>query len=160
MKKTKKSPWWSIDRLLSALLVLLGFSSCGNEPGDTPCEYGTPYATYEVKGKVVNKTTKTPVANIQVKLSLNREGASNNLPTQSGQSTGAGEFTVSSIGFPTVDVDYKLTVTDVDGPANGGTFKAATTDVSFKDIKPVGGEHWNAGKATQTITIELEKEEP
>ena len=47
----------TVHRLLSGALVLLGFASCSNEDENLEirCEYGTPYAKYEIKGKVIRK---------------------------------------------------------------------------------------------------------
>ncbi len=42
--------------MMSGALVLLGFTSCDeNSTGTGRCEYGTPYAKYEIKGKVIRK---------------------------------------------------------------------------------------------------------
>lgn len=52
MKKRKKCLLLFINQVLSGMLVLLGFASCTSE---TPDEYGSPYAKYEIKGKVVDE---------------------------------------------------------------------------------------------------------
>jgi len=41
--------------VLASLLMLLGFS-CTDDEGEGPiiCEYGTPYANFQIKGKVVD----------------------------------------------------------------------------------------------------------
>ena len=46
--------------VLASLLMLLGFS-CTDDEGEGPiiCEYGTPYANFQIKGKVVD-TNLTP----------------------------------------------------------------------------------------------------
>ena len=42
--------------MMSGALVLLGFTSCDeNSTGTGRCEYGTPYAKYEIKGKVMGE---------------------------------------------------------------------------------------------------------
>lgn len=42
--------------MMSGTLVLLGFTSCDeNSTGTGRCEYGTPYAKYEIKGKVMGE---------------------------------------------------------------------------------------------------------
>lgn len=53
----KKKQWLQIcNGMMSGALVLLGFTSCDeNSTGTGRCEYGTPYAKYEIKGKVIRK---------------------------------------------------------------------------------------------------------
>lgn len=60
MKKGKNK--WALfcSRLLSGALAALGFVSCStsddNDPGELICLYGTPMATFHVKGKVTNES--------------------------------------------------------------------------------------------------------
>lgn len=51
--------------MAASLLSLLGFSSCDSEGGDEPCLYGTPRATYNIKGKVIDTDGK-PINGIKV----------------------------------------------------------------------------------------------
>ncbi|MBR6828581.1 MAG: radical SAM-associated putative lipoprotein [Prevotella sp.] len=60
------------NALLSTLLTILGFGSCTNVGEDeygSPviCEYGTPWANYEVKG-VVTDETGAPVSGIKTSI--------------------------------------------------------------------------------------------
>ena len=59
MKKvTHKFSWLkACNGLLSGALALLGYTSCDSLGigGETPLEYGTPYAKYEIKGKVCRR---------------------------------------------------------------------------------------------------------
>ena len=49
----------AVRKLLSGVLVLLGFTACDSDgPGNELCEYGTPSADYQVKGKVLDQTGK------------------------------------------------------------------------------------------------------
>ena len=58
MKRSSK--WLKVfNGLLSSVLALLGYSC--NVLGETPDEYGTPYARYEVKGKVTDKESQAAV---------------------------------------------------------------------------------------------------
>lgn len=41
-----------INCLLTGLLAIIGFS-CG-ENGEIPCEYGSPHANFQIKGKVTD----------------------------------------------------------------------------------------------------------
>ena len=53
-----------INCLLSGLLGLLGFSCDGI--GETPDEYGTPWATYQFRGRVLDASNQ-PIGNLRVK---------------------------------------------------------------------------------------------
>ena len=56
MKKRKKQWLRMCNGMMSGALVLLGFTSCDeNSTGTGRCEYGTPYAKYEIKGKVMGE---------------------------------------------------------------------------------------------------------
>ena len=49
----------AVRKLLSGVLVLLGFTACDSDgPGNELCEYGTPSADYQVKGKVLDQADK------------------------------------------------------------------------------------------------------
>lgn len=59
--------------ICGAIITLLGFSGCnkddgGDEPNLGPCMYGTPYATFEVKGMVTDENDQ-PVADAVVRVS-------------------------------------------------------------------------------------------
>ena len=59
-----------INWILAGIMGLFGFTSCrerGHE-WDFPVqpEYGVPYASYTVKGAVVNEATDDPIAGIRV----------------------------------------------------------------------------------------------
>ena len=64
------------NNLLSSLLALLGYTSCDSSE-DIPVEYGTPYAKYEVKGKVVDKESQATIegARVIVKPVISNDGA-------------------------------------------------------------------------------------
>ena len=53
-----------INYLLGSLLGLLGFSCDGI--GETPDEYGTPWATYQFKGRALDASNQ-PINNLRVK---------------------------------------------------------------------------------------------
>lgn len=55
MSKGKKQWLQFCNGILSGGLALLGFTSCngGIFGKEAPDEYGTPYAKYEIKGKVM-----------------------------------------------------------------------------------------------------------
>ena len=51
--KEEKKRWLHFyNRILSGVLVLLGFNACDGTGAD---EYGTPYCRFEIKGKVLDE---------------------------------------------------------------------------------------------------------
>ncbi len=60
----KQSSKWlrAFNVFLSSILALLGYTSCG----ESSVEYGTPYAKYEIKGKVTDKENKNAVSGARV----------------------------------------------------------------------------------------------
>ncbi len=67
MKKLRN---WSIclyQRILLGALAALGFSACSSlTDGEQPLMYGTPTATYQVKGKVLDAESQQPVSGIRI----------------------------------------------------------------------------------------------
>lgn len=150
MKKVKNvwlrcSAW-----LLNSILLLLGFSSCDSNGSEM---YGTPYATYSLKGKVVD-TQKQPIPDIEVKIKIGRGGDyhSQIAPLKTNAS---GEFSFKE-SFSTGG-EFRLVVRDVDGTANG-SFKSDSIEITMD--KPSGGDGWFQGSASkEDIVITLQKDE-
>lgn len=59
----KQSSKWlrAFNVFLSSILALLGYTSC-----ESAEEYGSPYAKYEIKGKVLDKESKTAVEGARI----------------------------------------------------------------------------------------------
>ena len=151
MKKVKNvwlrcSAW-----LLNSILLLLGFSSCDSNESEM---YGTPYATYSLKGKVVD-AQKQPIPDIEVKIKIGRGGDyhSQIAPLKTNAS---GEFSFKE-SFSTGG-EFRLVARDVDGTANG-SFKSDSIDITMD--KPSGGDgSWFQGSASkEDIVITLQKDE-
>lgn len=138
--------------LLSGVLALLGYTSCDSLGigGETPVEYGSPYARYEIKGKVVDKETKATVEGARIIVKPMQWQSDETYPPQA---------------FDTLqtdkDGDYlyqnEATVTDrfrvvCEDPSD--VLKADSTTV---EMKPEGGEGWYQGSDTRVVDFELEK---
>lgn len=141
--------------ILAGLITLLGFS-CSNDldnDDDLLCEYGTPHATYEIKGKVTDRQNN-PIPNIQIEL---RDSVPSRGWAQSDTiyTNNEGEFTWEIGEFP--GMTFKLTAIDTDDESNGGLFARDTSFVSFRDAEFVGGDHWFRGSATKETKIILDK---
>lgn len=143
----KRTNW-----ILAGLLTLLGFS-CGDNDNGLLCEYGSPHADYEIKGKVVDRQNN-PIANVQIELrdSVPSRGWAH---TDTLYTDNAGEFVWNVGEFP--GMTFKLMATDIDDESNGGLFAADTSFVSFRDAEFVGGGRWYEGSATKEAKIILDE---
>lgn len=168
----------SWNRLLSGLLMLLGFSACNwedpenNGPDPVICMYGTPTATFSIKGKVTNQDEQA-LAGIRV-IVANRENCHKTtasfIPDNPVLSTPVndttytdpeGKFTWQGGAFPTDTIRYELQFQDADTTLNEPHYRADTVKVEFlgKDlIINENGNPWNRGKAEKTIEVILKKE--
>lgn len=147
-----------ITRILSGALVMLGFTACDDDSEYPPCEYGTPWAAYRVKGNVTD-ANGNPLENIRVIL---RRGRNDN-PVASVNDTvntdKEGNYVFEHQDFPGTDMQ-KVIFDDIDGEAGGGKFKSDST--SLDDMQPVqiekGDNKWYNGKFEYTANKQLEKE--
>jgi len=148
MGKEKKKWLAFSNRLLSGALVLLGFASC--EGGDTPCEYGTPHADYEIKGKVQNEEGQ-PMKGMRVIVTENPSPTGETYPGQCDTLyTGdAGEYLFEE--DYAVTNKYRVVCEDPNG-----VYKADSVDVN---MKPEHGKGWYMGSDSKEIDFELKKKE-
>lgn len=136
--------WTLGNALISALLTLIGFSSCT----ETLAEYGTPSADFKVMGNVSSKSSQQSLPGIRVV--MNRDTVH----------TGAdGSYVIiDKRAFPT-NQTYEISFEDIDGALNG-SFKKLDTIVEFEDPRFSGGDdHWYEGETSQTLNIKMEPEE-
>ncbi|WP_297906911.1 radical SAM-associated putative lipoprotein [uncultured Parabacteroides sp.] len=141
--------------ILASLLMLLGFS-CSNEEGGGSCEYGTPYANFQIKGKVVD-TNENPIPNAQIRINQNDADVYSYgwLHTDTIKTDANGEFEWKKSDFPILR--YRLITEDIDDEKNGGQFASDTTQVTFGSEEFTGGDNWYAGSASKEIKITLKK---
>ena len=157
MKKVKNvwlrcSAW-----LLNFILLLLGFSSCDGDDngnvGEQLLMYGMPYATYSLKGKVVD-AQKQPIPDIEVKIKEGYGGVYYN-QIASLKTNSSGEFVFKE--NLTAEGKFRLVARDADGAANG-SFKSDSIDITTD--KPSGGDGWFRGTTSkEDIVITLQKDE-
>ena len=117
-----------MKKIITKSLSILGFTipmfGC-----DAPEMYGTPWADYEVKGKVLD-ADGDPIKGIKVSLIEDQYNS------QSTQSLENGSFKVS---LGTIPFDkLKLTAQDIDGAENGGEFEEKTVELDFSKIEYTG----------------------
>ena len=145
-----------INYLLGCLLGLLGFSCDGEGIGKTPDEYGTPWATYQFRGRVLDASNQ-PIGNLRVKaIPANDDMALYARDTTRTDAEGA--FLIETAGFPTSS--FELIIEDTDGEANGGQFNNKSTLVQIDDSEYREGDgHWFKGQVKQELEIHMEKQE-
>lgn len=150
MKNGKKKWLLLCNRMLSGVLVLLGFTSCDGL-GQATCEYGQPYARYEIKGKVVD-TQQKAISNARIIVKQLERNSDTLFPyayhdtvyTQKN-----GEYIYENRG--TSYGRFRLVCEDP-----SGRYKADSTVVQ---MKPTGGEGWYEGSDSKVENFELKKKE-
>lgn len=151
MKKGKQR-WLQIcNRLMSGILVLLGFTACSNVMnGDEPCMYGQPHADYEIKGKVQDAESKQPVTNARI---IVKELDQNNKPWHSYPDTLTTGKTNEYI-YKNTSTGYGRFRVICEDPS--GVYKADSTDV---EMHLTGGEGWYQGSDSKEVNFKLKKTE-
>lgn len=154
MKKTAHNVRWLkvCNGLLSGALALLGYASC--DSSDEPAEeYGTPYAKYEIKGKVTDRDTKAVIEGARVIVKPMQWKSDETFPPQA---------------FDTLQTDkdgnylYQSEMTMIDRfrvvcEDPSGALKADSATIK---MDPQGGEGWYQGSDSQEVDFELKKQEP
>jgi putative lipoprotein (rSAM/lipoprotein system) len=142
------------DKIVMALLGLFPFLTACDDPRYL---YGTPSATYVVKGKVTDETTNAPLKNIRVMLRENDDIPQYPLDTVYTDELGA--YRITFDGYVRENLSIYLKAEDVDGEANGGNYQAKEDVVDIKDSnwKSTESNGWDMGTATVVKDIKLKK---
>lgn len=142
------------DKIVMALLGLFPFLAACDDPRTL---YGTPSATYVVKGKVTDETTHAPLKNIRVMLHENDEYPEYRLDTVYTDELGAYNLTFK--GYTKQNLTIYLKAEDVDGDVNGGQYPAKedTVVVTESNWDKSDAGSWNIGTATVINDIKLKK---
>ena len=160
---------WTIERILSGALALLGFTGC-NTSKEIRVLYGTPSVDYRVTGKVTDKQGN-PLENIQVVIThpLGRRYVNENgeeLTDRTDPETGKilpdtlytdkkGKFIghkVNGFSFGQTTVDIQ----DIDGSENGGLHNEqhiSITEFGKKQTKKQNRFYSGEFKFTKTIKL-------
>ena len=129
--------------LLATAAGWLGMNA-GCERFTTACEYGSPEADYEVKGRV---TTQSDVPIEGIEVSLSRYNA---VTTDAD-----GSYSLGYGNFPYEHDTVNVTFSDIDGEANGH-YADTTVQVVFHRSDLHGGDgHWYEGRATKEVDVKL-----
>lgn len=131
-----------IPKLCAASLALLGFS-CGSEE---ECMYGTPYGSYEIKGKVTTEDGE-PIEKAVVRIT-NPDMPSGLMSEIADTTSSNGEYNAQcDWGWP----GEKKIVCEVEDP----TLEADSVIVGMKFSG--SKEVWNHGHAEATVDFKLRK---
>ena len=143
-----------MGKIIKFLLICLGFKSltaCDVEIWNGTVEYGTPYAEYEVKGRV-SDAEGTPIQGIRV--SMGEEGSLDSVAVTDAD----GRFHVIHGTFPFRDNTFDIQFTDIDGEAGGGLFEEQTVTVQAEMVEE--GDGWDEGDyaVKEDVNVVLEKQ--
>lgn len=128
------------------LVSVFGLSSCIGA-----VEYGSPYAEYELKGRVTDEDSN-PIPGIKVSL----EHPSSIYEADTTDVSGEFEFNKERI-FPPDD-RMKVFFQDIDGPENGGEFALDSLELDVYQIEE--GSRWYKGAfKSDDVEIRLKKKE-
>ena len=115
-------------------------------PVESVAEYGVPYATFEIKGKVVD-SDGNPLEGIEVY----GEDIYEHMRQKAVTAEDGSFHLVQPNWFPAVEAD--ICFEDVDGEENGGDFGKKTETVKLTQTED-GEGHWNDGVySSEDLTI-------
>ena len=122
--------------------------------------YGTPYAHYELKGKVTDESGK-PVEGIRVAAKYTQKNNGQydytNIVKDTVYTDNNGSYKSLVSDFP-MDCDVEVKFEDVDGELNGEfEEKTVTTDIMTFDVDKKGTGDWYKGAFSKKIDVQLKQ---
>ena len=134
------------NAVLAVLLSLLGFATaCDN--GESPVEYGVPYATFIVSGNVKDEVTNNNIPDVRVVLN-----------TDTAYTDASGNYEVSCVEFPE-DQTFIVAFKDVDGTTNG-EYDSIEQTVEFVNPEFSGSsKSWYSGDTEKELNVKLKTKE-
>jgi putative lipoprotein (rSAM/lipoprotein system) len=147
----------STNSLIFLLISILGFSlSCKKE--EVRYEYGTPHASFIVKGIIESDLTNNSIPDIIVEMRMVQEvfyGQPYIELTKTGFSDTNGNYNLTDGGSIPNDQTYQIKFIDTDGALNG-EYETLDTTIVFKDPIFTGGDgNWYMGAVEQEVNIKL-----
>ncbi len=140
------------NKLILMSLAALGFATACSDVKDEEeptCEYGSPWVTFSVKGKVTNEAGE-PVKGIDVGLEDDYQSAGRFTTNENG------EFVIeqgSTFGIKPNGTEI-LVFTDIDGEENG-SYETKEVEVSFVRNEDIPSGDWYNGDYTATEDVEV-----
>ena len=163
MKKIYRPLIKGTNWALAGLLTLFGFTHCNDDGiGETPAMYGVPWKGYAIKGTVVDKNTRQPIPNMEIKVAF-PDSIYQKAPSSGWRDTTDvnGEFEL--LNTPSYNLegesDVPLAINNLNEEING-IFAPDTVTADFEKAEHIGGgDGWFQGWMTATTDIELEKKD-
>ena len=159
MKSRIKKLW---KYLATAVLGLLGFSSCGEDVLDLdilerPAMYGSPYADFKSLGTVKDEAGK-PIEGIRVALSQTWRNSDDSIlwieaDTVYTDTKGSYLLEKNHVQLPG---EVTIVFEDIDGTENGGEFNSAEVKPDVKKVSD-GGKGWDQGLYEAQADVVLNK---
>lgn len=149
----KKSIVGIFDKIIIALLGCFAFFTGCDILKDSPCEYGTPTADFEIKGTVTDSITSNALPNIRVI----RKNADYPQFGDTIYTDANGKYSFSFQDFPIKEPTFPIKVEDIDGSLNDGDHVSKQVDVVINSTDWVknGDGHWYYGKAIKIQDFKL-----
>jgi len=150
MKKVEIKVRKKLNVIISIIIAFLGFATaCEKEPNVL---YGTPHATFIVKGNIQSKLNTSNIPNIQVLMGYNYNGVIYN---DTAYSDINGDYEVKFVEFPT-NQTFLVQFNDIDGATNG-EFDSFDTTVEFinPEFTNASGS-WDQGETEKELNIQLD----
>lgn len=124
---------------------MLGISAVGCDIISPRVEYGSPYADFEVKGKVEDALRSLPLQGIRISAT----DESGEMTYASATTDPEGRFELLWSDFPSETAT--LRAEDIDGPDNGGAFASLTINVPLEQTGE--GDGWYQGSYSAADVI-------
>ncbi|MBR5433477.1 MAG: radical SAM-associated putative lipoprotein [Bacteroidales bacterium] len=139
-----------MKKLLNFILAILGFAGCNVLGGGE--EYGTPYASFKVKGVVTDG--KNPIENVKVKLiEMYHENEYDRAEPDITDSQGRFEIKSGSEIFDTLRL--KIVASDLNNNYQNDT---ANVEFYWKELSgKKKDEKWYSGSAERTVNFTLKE---
>lgn len=146
-------------KLLTGLLVLLGFTSC-DYLFTGPAEYGCPYTDFKAKGAVISEDNE-PIKGIRVVVSTDRGYTTDTIYTDTeGKYASKKLYSSSPLEFEETD---SIFFDDVDSTANGKFISKVLPLSDYEAIEvesdSKNNSSWYDGAYEVEVNVTLKKEE-
>ena len=145
-----------LTKMLSvAVLGVMGFSACSDDPRSGAVAYGTPTADYKYLGSVTDEAGN-PIEGINVVMSgVINATAHSSLTLKTDK---YGKFSTVPLSATATRIET-IDFVDVDGPDKGGDFQSQT--ITLQDMKRTqvkeGDNAWYVGEFEYSADVKLKK---
>lgn len=136
----KKLALKTYGKIIALILSIFGLSNC--DIIEPKVEYGTPSASYSIKGKVIDRETQKPIKGIGI---IARDKQNIIYQKDTTYTDESGEYDLEFESFPYPGGKAYLIAKDLDGFANG-SYQTDSLELTFTSEDRIkNGSGWNAG---------------